>query len=106
MRFSTVASPLALFLGMILMGHAEPGRGASKHYFLPASAENVQWGWYDAAEKPKLRVHSGDTVSIETLAHALGKIKPGVEMDEIMKLRKENAGGGPHSITGPIFVDE
>ena len=27
-------------------------------------------------------------------------------MDEIMKLRKENGGGGPHSITGPIFVEE
>lgn len=27
-------------------------------------------------------------------------------MDEIVKLRKENDGGGPHSITGPIYVAE
>ena len=34
---------------------------ASKHYVLPATAENVQWGWYDINEKPKLTIHSGDT---------------------------------------------
>jgi acetamidase/formamidase len=78
----------------------------SRHYSLPASTENVQWGWYDPNEKPKLTIHSGDTVSIETLAHSLGQIKPGVEMEGIVKLRKENDGGGPHSITGPIYVAE
>jgi acetamidase/formamidase len=78
---------------------------ASKHYVLPATAENVQWGWYDVNEKPKLTIKSGDTVSIETLSHSLGQIKPGVEMDEIVKLRKGNPGGGPHSITGPIYVE-
>src|SRR5580698_6234690 len=76
---------------------------ASKHYVLPASTENVQWGWYDINEKPKLSIKSGDTVAIETLSHSLGQIKPGVEMDEIVRLRKANPGGGPHSITGPIY---
>jgi acetamidase/formamidase len=79
---------------------------ASRHYVLPATPDNVQWGWYDLGEKPKLTVHSGDTISIETLSHALGQIKPGVGMDEIVKLRKQNDGGGPHSITGPIYVEE
>jgi hypothetical protein len=65
---------------------------------LPATPENVQWGWYDPAERPKLVVNSGDTVSIETLSHSLGQTRPGVEMDAIVKLRKENDGGGPHSI--------
>jgi len=78
----------------------------STHYSLPATPENVQWGWYDINEKPKLVIHSGDTVSIETLSHSLGQIKPGVEMEEIVKLRKDNPGGGPHSITGPIYVSE
>ena len=72
---------------------------------LPATNENVQWGWYDITEKPKLTMKSGDTVSIETLSHSLGQIKPGVEMDEIVRLRKANPGGGPHSITGPIYVE-
>ncbi len=78
---------------------------AARHYVLPATPETVQWGWYDPNEKPKLTVHSGDTVSIETLSHSLGQIKPGVEMEEIVKLRKENGGGGPHSLTGPIYVE-
>jgi len=106
MKSCTFAASLALAFGVMLILPAEPARSASTHYFLPASAENVQWGWYDATEKPRLRIHSGDTVSIETLAHSLGQIKPGVDMDEIVKLRKENGGGGPHSITGPIFVEE
>ena len=77
---------------------------ASRHHFLPATAENVQWGWYDPTEKPKLVINSGDTVSIETLSHSLGQIKPGTDMERIVELRKENDGGGPHSITGPIYV--
>lgn len=97
------ATAAALGLASIIPGHAA---GASRHYDLPATPDNVQWGWYDPKEKPKLTIHSGDTVSIETLAHSLGQIKPGVGMEEIIKLRKENDGGGPHSITGPIYVEE
>jgi acetamidase/formamidase len=93
----------ALLCGSAYIG---PACGASRHYQLAATPDNVQWGWYDLNEKPKLTIHSGDTVSIETLSHALGQIKPGVEMDEIVRLRKQNDGGGPHSITGPIYVEE
>src|SRR5580692_4589332 len=78
----------------------------SRHFTLPATPGNVQWGWYDINEAPKLTIHSGDTVSIETLSHSMGQIKPGVTMDEIVKLRKQNDGGGPHSITGPIYIEE
>jgi len=92
-----VSAALALILG--LSAAQAQDAGASKHYVLPATPENVQWGWYDINEKPKVTIKSGDTVSIETLSHSLGKIKPGVDMDEIVKLRKGNPGGGPHSIT-------
>jgi acetamidase/formamidase len=72
----------------------------------------VQWGWFDVTEKPRLTVESGDTVSVETLYHALDEIKPkmgeksleGPAMADLARLRKANPGGGPHSITGPIFV--
>jgi hypothetical protein len=67
---------------------------AARHYSLPATPENVQWGWYDTSEKPRLTVDSVDTVSIETISHSLGQIKPGADMDEIVKLRKQNDGGG------------
>jgi acetamidase/formamidase len=79
---------------------------SGKHYELKATAETVQWGWLDPNEKPKLTVNSGDTVSIETMMHALDAIHPDVPMEEIVRLRKANPGGGPHSVTGPIFVND
>jgi acetamidase/formamidase len=98
----TVLAAAALIL---CLSGASQENHTSKHYVLPATPENVQWGWYDINEKPKLTIRSGDTVSIETLSHSLGQIKPGVPMDEIVRLRKSNPGGGPHSITGPIYVE-
>jgi acetamidase/formamidase len=88
-------------------GQEKPGAKSStgKHYSLPANKDTVQWGWFDPAEKPKLVVESGDTVSIETLRHGMDEVKPGASMDDIVKLRLANPCGGPHSVTGPIFVD-
>jgi len=85
---------------------AKPSAAApkGKHYTLPATLETVQWGWLDPNEKPKLTVNSGDTVSIETMMHAHDVIQPGKSIEDIVKLRKDNPGGGPHSVTGPIFV--
>ncbi len=77
----------------------------SKHYVLPATPETVQWGWLDAKEKPRLTMNSGDTVSIETMTHAVNELQPGKNMDEIVKLRLANPGGGPHTVTGPIYVN-
>ncbi len=77
-----------------------------KHYTLPANKDTAQWGWFDPTEKPKLIVDSGDTVSIETWSHGMDEVKPGASMDEIVKLRLANPGGGPHSVTGPIFVND
>jgi acetamidase/formamidase len=109
-----VAAAIALAAGAFLLARAGqradaqtavPAASPGKHYLLPATPENTQWGWLDPAEKPKLVIDSGDTVSVETLLHAMDQIKPGVSMDEIVKLRLANPGGGPHSVTGPIYVN-
>ncbi|HET9391288.1 MAG TPA: acetamidase/formamidase family protein [Steroidobacteraceae bacterium] len=102
-RFALVV--LAVSSVLSLAGSIPAHAQTSKHYTLAATPDNVQWGWYDPTEKPRLRIHSGDTVSIETLSHSLGQIKPGVGMTDLVRLRKENDGGGPHSITGPIYVE-
>ena len=34
----------------------------------------------------------------------LAAIQKGVPLEKIIELRKANPGGGPHSLTGPIFV--
>jgi len=94
----------AALLGSIAVA-AAPLPAAAKHHVLKATPENVQWGWLDPKEPPKLTIQSGDTVSIETLMHAKDQIKPGTSMEKIVELRKANPGGGPHSLTGPIYVE-
>lgn len=76
-----------------------------KYHVLPATLETTQWGWLDPKEAPKLVVNSGDTVAVETMMHAHNAIQPGSTMDDIVKLRLANPGGGPHSVTGPIYVN-
>ena len=78
--------------------------GATYHV-LPATLETTQWGWLDPKEPPKLTVDSNDIVAIETMMHAHNRVQPGMTMDEIIALRKANPGGGPHSVTGPIYVN-
>lgn len=82
---------------------AAPGGG--QYHVLPATLQTTQWGWLDPAEPPKLVINSGDTVAIETMMHAHNAIQPGSTMDDLVKLRLANPGGGPHSVTGPIHVN-
>lgn len=74
-------------------------------YLLPATNETVQWGWFNNAEPPRARIRSGDTVVMETMMASLNQILPGVPIAEITRLRVDNPGRGPHTITGPIFVE-
>jgi acetamidase/formamidase len=77
----------------------------AKHHVLKATPETVQWGWLDPKEPPKLTIDSGDTVSIETMYHAMNQISKDLPMEELTRLRLANPGGGPHSVTGPIYVN-
>jgi acetamidase/formamidase len=79
--------------------------GGGKYHVLPATLATTQWVWLDPAEPPKVTVDSGDTVAVETMMHAHNAIQPGSTMDDIVKLRLANPGGGPHSMTGPVFVN-
>src|SRR5438034_7058212 len=83
----------------------EMTKSGGKQHRLAAALETVQWGWLDPKEPPKLTIDSGDIVSVETMMHSHGKVRPGITMDEIVALRKANPGGGPHSVTGPIYVN-
>jgi acetamidase/formamidase len=76
-----------------------------KVHLLPATPDTVQWGWFDNAQQPVLRIRSGDTVVMETMMHAHNQIVPGVSIEEITALRRNHPGRGPHSITGPVYVE-
>ena len=68
--------------------------------------KTVRLGVYDTNLEPILKVDSGDTISyVNTWTHFLNKMQPGVPIDELAKMRRDNPGKGPHSIIGPIYVN-
>lgn len=74
-------------------------------YLLPATDETVQWGWFNNAETPRARIKSGDTIILETMMASQNQILPGVSIEQITKLRVDHPGRGPHTVTGPIFIE-
>jgi acetamidase/formamidase len=75
-------------------------------HLLPATLETTQWGWFDNAQPPVLRVHSGDTIVMETMMHSHNQVVPGTTIEQIKKLRTDFPGRGPHTLTGPIYIEE
>src|SRR5882757_5871658 len=76
-----------------------------KVHLLPATLETTQWGWFDNAQPPVLRVNSGDTVVMETMMHSHNQVVPGTTIEQIKKLRTDFPGRGPHTVTGPIYIE-
>ena len=77
-----------------------------KIHVLPATLETTQWGWFDNSQPPVLRVRSGDTIVMETMMHSHNQVVPGVTIEQIKKLRTDFPGRGPHTLTGPIYIEE
>jgi acetamidase/formamidase len=75
-------------------------------HVLPATPQTTQWGWFDNAQPPVLRMRSGERVAMETQMAAANQILPGVSIEEITQLRLAFPGRGPHTITGPIYIEE
>ena len=75
-------------------------------HLLPATLETTQWGWFDNAQAPVLRVNSGDTIALETMMHSHNQVVPGTTIEQIKKLRTDFPGRGPHTLTGPIYIEE
>src|SRR5204863_356531 len=103
-RRTALAAVLAAF-ACSAIAQQQPAARGGKHHTLPATLETVQWGWLDPKEPPKLTLNSGGTVSVETMMHSHNKVQQGITMEQLVELRKANPGGGPHSMTGPIYVN-
>jgi acetamidase/formamidase len=70
-----------------------------------STSETVRLGVFDSALPNLLEIDSGDVVVFpNTWSHFLNRMQPGVTIDELANLRRENPGKGPHSIIGPIGV--
>src|SRR4051812_40490011 len=86
---------------------------APKTHILHATPTTVAWGYYDAAAQPVLRIHSGDTVTFDTLItnSPTGLEKAGLPPDQVQQSLRDiykevtNKGPGGHILTGPVFVE-
>ncbi len=76
-----------------------------KVHLLPATPATTQWGWFDNAQPPVLHINSGDTVVMETMMHSHNQVVPGATIEQIKKLRTDFPGRGPHTLTGPIYIN-
>ena len=76
-----------------------------KVHLLPATMETTQWGWFNNAQPPVLHVDSGDTVVFETMMHSHNQVVPGFTIDQIKKSRTDFPGRGPHTLTGPVYIE-
>ncbi|HLI27911.1 MAG TPA: acetamidase/formamidase family protein [Chloroflexota bacterium] len=83
----------------------DPNPQARTHTVDSIPGETVVLGQFDVTKAPILTIDPGDIIVYRnTLTHFLGAIRPGVSIDEIAQLRRDNPGRGPHSIIGPIAV--
>jgi len=86
----------------------DPGRpGVTR---LEGRPETTQFGWFDNAQRPVARIRSGDTILMETLIHGDKQVIMNEMSIEQMTARArreqaESPGRGPHSITGPVYVE-
>ena len=72
-----IRSALAMMVAGGLLSTAPQNAGAQsvaiasktpgKVHLLPATLETTQWGWFNNAQAPVLRIDSGDTVVLETM---------------------------------------
>ena len=69
-----------------------PVPGGKKVHLLPATLETTQWGWFNNAQPPVLRINSGDTVVMETMMHSHNQVVPGTTIEQIKKLRTDFPG--------------
>ncbi len=77
----------------------------AKTYILPATPATSQWGVFDGSEPPVLKINSGDSVVIETMAASDNQVVPGATIEQIIKIQNAVPGRGPHTVTGPIYVE-
>lgn len=77
----------------------------TKTFILPATPGTAQWGVYDSSRKPVLTINPGDTVIIETMAASDNQIVPGTTIEQLVKIQNAVPGRGPHTLTGPIYVN-
>ena len=105
-----------LFVSLCLLISSAALLPAQDHTVL-ATSTTVEWGHYSADAKPAITVHSGDTVTMQTLstcgptdrliARGVKREDIPVYNDEVYKNYPEkDKGPGGHILTGPVAIEE
>ena len=91
-------------------GGAPPQRvadGNGRTHVVECNDETTKLGIYDTTLAPILKIDSGDVISYRnTWSHFLNQLEPGVPIEKLAAIRVANPGHGPHSIIGPIWVND
>lgn len=88
-----------------MIAPAKNAAATPKNYILPATPATSQWGVFDSSQPPVLTIHSGDSVAIETMAASYNQVVPGSTIDQIIQIQTAVPNRGPHTLTGPIYVE-
>jgi acetamidase/formamidase len=102
-----------LFVGISLPSFAQSSNNSGATYQLKPTPKTISWGYYSASASPVLRVHSGDTVEIQTLLTSSPKAlaNASVPADQIEQSLRDifdqvkDRGPGGHILTGPVYVE-
>jgi acetamidase/formamidase len=97
-----------IFLLISLIIYSGPALGQSgKTHKLVATPQTVHTGFFDSTIPPVLTIESGDTVVLNTLMLMDNQLRCGMTFEELVPLRQGYVDRkvGPHTLTGPIFVN-
>ncbi|MBS0625653.1 MAG: acetamidase/formamidase family protein [Verrucomicrobia bacterium] len=83
---------------------------SGEDFQVPANSETVTLGLFDLNKKPVVRIHSGDTVAMETWNSCLqimefNKTTP-ADVAKFYKANDIQNRRGMHSLTGPVYIEE
>ena len=80
----------------------------ARRHEIPATPENMVWGYLDSSSPPVLSVNSGDTVTLHSFPAGGKETLPDdlklVPEDYMRAIETLPHGPGPHFITGPVYV--
>ncbi len=106
---------LRRLLGLLPLGTLLALPASAADFTLLATPTTVAWGYYSGQSKPVLTVHTGDTVTIQTLSTCGSPermIAEGVKPEQIppytapIYAQVTDKGPGGHILTGPVAIAE
>lgn len=109
---------IPVLTGLLILAAGVPLRAQTQSsaphtYTLEATPKTVAWGYYDAAAAPVLRIHSGDTVTFDTVLtnSPTGLERAGVAPTQVEQNLRDiyaqvtHRGPGGHVLDGPVYIE-